>query len=77
MIAFDNQGVRGSSGAVPMSILAMATQALAFLDTLGLARIRVFALSMGGFIAQELIAQRPGYAEKLVLAGTGPEAPLP
>lgn len=51
VIAFDNQGVGGSTGRVPHSIKGMATTALAFIDALGLQRIKLFSFSLGGFIA--------------------------
>lgn len=71
VIAFDNQGVGGSSGRVPHSIKGMASAALAFIDALGLKRIKLFSFSLGGFIAQEVVEQRPELVEKLVLTGTG------
>lgn len=71
VIAFDNQGVGGSTGRVPHSIKGMATTALAFIDALGLQRIKLFSFSLGGFIAQEVVEQRPELVEKLVLTGTG------
>ncbi|WP_421084723.1 alpha/beta fold hydrolase [Rothia nasimurium] len=71
VIAFDNQGVGGSTGRVPHSIKGMATTALAFIDALGLKRIKLFSFSLGGFVAQEVVEQRPELVEKLVLTGTG------
>lgn len=71
VIAFDNQGVGGSTGRVPHSIKGMATTALVFIDALGLKRIKLFSFSLGGFIAQEVVEQRPELVEKLVLTGTG------
>lgn len=71
VIAFDNKGVGGSSGSVPGSIKGMANQALNFIDAMGLTRIKLFSFSLGGFIAQEVVEQRPQLVEKLVLTGTG------
>lgn len=71
VIAFDNKGVGGSSGRVPTSIKGMADQALNFIDAMGLTRIKLFSFSLGGFIAQEVVEQRPELVEKLVLTGTG------
>lgn len=71
VIAFDNKGVGGSSGSVPGSIKGMADQALNFIDAMGLTRIKLFSFSLGGFIAQEVVEQRPQLVEKLVLTGTG------
>ncbi|WP_336604103.1 alpha/beta hydrolase [Rothia nasimurium] len=71
VIAFDNKGVGGSSGKVPTSIKGMADQALNFIDAMGFTRIKLFSFSLGGFIAQEVVEQRPELVEKLVLTGTG------
>lgn len=71
VIAFDNKGVGGSSGKVPTSIKGMADQALNFIDAMGLTRIKLFSFSLGGFIAQEVVEQRPELVEKLVLTGSG------
>lgn len=71
VIAFDNKGVGGSSGSVPGSIKGMADQALNFIDAMGHTRIKLFSFSLGGFIAQEVVEQRPQLVEKLVLTGTG------
>lgn len=71
VIAFGNKGVGGSSGKVPTSIKGMADQALNFIDAMGLTRIKLFSFSLGGFIAQEVVEQRPELVEKLVLTGSG------
>ncbi|WP_322785925.1 alpha/beta hydrolase [Rothia nasimurium] len=49
----------------------MADQALNFIDAMGLTRIKLFSFSLGGFVAQEVVEQRPELVEKLVLTGTG------
>lgn len=70
MIAFDNRGVGGSGGKVPRSIPQMATDALEFIDALGLGEIDIFAFSLGGMVVQELVEQRPKLVRKLILTGT-------
>ena len=70
MIAFDNKGVGGSTGHVPTSIPQMARDALAFIDALGFEKIKIFAFSLGGMVAQELVLLRPDLVEKIILAGT-------
>ncbi|MCV3741346.1 alpha/beta hydrolase [Lentilactobacillus hilgardii] len=72
VIAFDNQGVGLSGGQVPNSIEQMARDSLTFIHALGLKEIDVLSFSMGGMIAQELVAIEPSLVRKLILAGTGP-----
>jgi pimeloyl-ACP methyl ester carboxylesterase len=72
VILFNNAGVSSSSGQVPTSIEGMATNAIAFIGALGLAKVDVLGFSIGGFVAQEIAGQAPGLVRKLVLVGTGP-----
>src|SRR6516165_7860032 len=48
VILFDNRGVGSSTGQTPNSVQAMATDALAFVDALGLKRIDLLGFSIGG-----------------------------
>lgn len=72
VIAFDNRGVGASSGKVPDSVEAMADDAYAFISALGFDQVDVFAFSLGGMIAQDLVVKHPELVRKLVLTGTGP-----
>ncbi len=72
VIAFDNRGVGASSGRVPGTVEEMANDAYNFLEALGIDRIDVFAFSLGGMVAQDLVLSHPGLVRKLVLTGTGP-----
>jgi pimeloyl-ACP methyl ester carboxylesterase len=72
VIAFDNRGVGGSSGKVPDSVEAMADDAYTFISALGFDKIDVFSFSLGGMVAQALVAEHPELVRKLVLTGTGP-----
>ena len=72
VILFDNAGVGSSTGEVPTTFAAMATDALAFIDALGLKQVDVFGFSIGGMVAQNIVMQRSELVRKLVLAGTGP-----
>ncbi|MDO4244321.1 MAG: alpha/beta hydrolase [Actinomyces sp.] len=73
VITFDQCGVGGSSGEVPGTIEEAAEDAHTFIaQGLGYGTVDVFALSMGGFIAQELVVRHPELVRRLVLAGTGP-----
>ncbi|MFC3492632.1 alpha/beta fold hydrolase [Glycomyces rhizosphaerae] len=73
VITFDQRGVGASTGEVPDSIEAMADDAYAFITALGFDKIDVFSFSLGGMIAQALIAAHPDLVRKLVLTGTGPK----
>ena len=72
VILFDNVGIASSSGEVPPSIPRMATNAIAFIRTLGLSKVDVLGFSIGGMVAQECVLQAPDLARKLILVGTGP-----
>src|SRR4051794_2491191 len=73
VILVDNRGVGGSTGVVPENVTAMARDALAFTDTLGLEQIDLLGFSLGGHVAQELVLLRPRVVRRLVLAGTAPQ----
>src|SRR5205807_6279036 len=73
VILVNNRGVGGSTGVVPEHVTAMARDALAFIDALGLERIDLLGFSLGGYVAQELMLLRPRLVRRLVLAGTAPQ----
>jgi len=73
VIAFDNVGVGGTSGATPDTVEAMARDALAFVDALGLERIDLLGFSLGSFVAQEIALIRPDLLRRLVLASSAPQ----
>src|SRR3954452_206981 len=73
VILLDNRGVGGSTGVVPEDVTAMARDALAFIDALGLEQIDLLGFSLGGYVAQELVLLRPRVVRRLVLAGTAPQ----
>lgn len=72
VVTFDNRGVGASSGVVPDSIEAMADDAVTFIKGIGFATIDIFSFSLGGMVAQALVAKHPDLVRKLVLTGTGP-----
>ncbi|MFJ3405929.1 alpha/beta fold hydrolase [Promicromonospora sp. NPDC090134] len=72
VITFDNRGVGASTGSVPDSVEAMADDAYTFVKALGFGTIDVFAFSLGGMVAQDLVVKHPELVRKLVLTGTGP-----
>lgn len=61
----------------PYSIGGMARDVLALLDALGLARVHVAGLSIGGMVAQALAAEAPGRVASLVLCDTAMAIPPP
>ncbi len=71
VITVDNRGV-GRSGKPPgpYTTAAMADDAAAVLDAVGVERAQVVGVSMGGMIAQELALRHPARVAALVLAVT-------
>src|SRR6266481_4275716 len=72
VILFNNAGVSSSSGEVPTTFEQMGANAIAFIKALGLRRVDVLGISIGGFVAQEITVQAPELVRKLILVGTGP-----
>ena len=72
VILFNGAGIASSSGEVPTTIAAMARNAEAFVDALGLQHADVLGFSMGGMIAQQIVVDRPDLVRRLILIGTGP-----
>lgn len=72
VIVFDNLGVGGTDGKVQDTIRGMAEGVVEFLQLLNIEKINLLGMSMGGFVAQELLMLRPNIVDKLILAGTGP-----
>jgi len=72
-IYFDNRGT-GSSDAPSdgYTITQMADDASSLLNAIGVAKAKVFGISMGGMIAQELTLRHPEQVEKVVMGCTTP-----
>lgn len=71
-IAWDQPGY-GDSPLPPADDWATVVDAfIAFLDAQGLDRITLIGHSMGGMLAQEVVARHPRRVARLVLAGTSP-----
>ena len=61
LVAFDNRGIgRSTLNGGPLTIEAMAADALSIADAEGLERFHVVGHSMGGLIAQQLALGAPG-----------------
>jgi 3-oxoadipate enol-lactonase len=70
-IYFDNRGTGNSDKPErPYTISEMADDASNLLTTLGIAKAKVYGISMGGMIAQELVLRHPGQVERVVLGCT-------
>ena len=75
-IYFDNRGTGNSDQpADNYTIPQMAEDASNLLKALGIDRAKVFGVSMGGMIAQELTLRHPEQVERLVLGCTTPGGP--
>jgi pimeloyl-ACP methyl ester carboxylesterase len=72
VILVDLRGVGGSGGTTPDSIEAMAGDAVAFVDALGLGTVDLLGFSLGGMVAQTVAQQRPELVRRIILAGTSP-----
>ena len=76
-IYFDNRGTGLSDKPEgPYTVEDMADDASNLLRALGIARAKVFGVSMGGMIAQELTLRHPEQVVKVVLGCTMPGGPL-
>ena len=76
IIVLDLPGVGASQGKVASTIPGMAEKAIAIIKALGYAKINLLGLSMGGFIAQEIVRLDSQLVNRLILAGTGPRGGL-
>ena len=71
VISFDNRCVgRTDQPQEPFTIADMADDTAALLDALGVENTNVFAVSLGGMVAQELVLRHPRRVRRLVLACT-------
>jgi len=72
VILVDYRGVGRSGGKMPDSMPATAADMIAFVKALGLKKIDLFAFSIGGMVAQQLVFDAPELVRRILLAGTGP-----
>jgi pimeloyl-ACP methyl ester carboxylesterase len=72
VILFNNAGVASSGGEPADTVEGMALHVITFVEALGIDRFDLLGFSTGGFVAQQLVLDRPDLVRRLVLAGTGP-----
>lgn len=70
VITFDNRGVGATSDADGFSAATMVADTAELIERLDLAPVRVVAVSMGSYIAQELMLARPELVSQAVLMAT-------
>jgi pimeloyl-ACP methyl ester carboxylesterase len=73
VVTFDNRGVGGTTGATPGTIEAMAHDAIAFAEAMGLKKVDLLGFSIGSFVAQEIALIRPDLLRRVVLASSAPQ----
>jgi pimeloyl-ACP methyl ester carboxylesterase len=62
VVVFDNAGVASSSGITPDNVAQMAVDAHDFISALGLKKVDLLGYSLGGMVAQQLVANHPDLA---------------
>lgn len=73
LILLGYRGVGASTGTVRDRFEGMATDVIAGIRALGLNRVDLFGLSMGGMVAQEILRFAPELVDRVILAGSGPQ----
>ena len=71
VIATDYRGIGASGGTAPVTIDAMAQDAIALIHALGFEKVDLLGFSLGGFVAQEIVLKAPDLVRRLILTGTG------
>ena len=70
MITFDNRGIGATENADGFTTQTMVADTAALIESLGAAPARIVGVSMGAFIAQELMVARPELVRAAVLMAT-------
>ncbi|MBV8862042.1 MAG: alpha/beta hydrolase, partial [Mycobacterium sp.] len=70
VITFDNRGAGATETADGFTTQTMVNDTVALIESLGAAPVRVVGVSMGSYIAQELMVVRPDLVSKAVLMAT-------
>jgi pimeloyl-ACP methyl ester carboxylesterase len=69
-ITFDNRGINATENAGGFTLQTMLADTAALIESLGAAPARIVGMSMGSFIAQELMVVRPELVSAAVLMAT-------
>lgn len=69
-ITFDNRGIGATENAEGFTTQTMVADTAALIESLDLAPVRIVGVSMGSFIAQELMVVRPELVSSAVLMAT-------
>src|SRR5436309_4642371 len=69
-ITFDNRGIGDTENAEGFTTQTMVADTAALIESLGAAPARIVGVSMGAFIAQELMVARPELVSSAVLMAT-------
>jgi pimeloyl-ACP methyl ester carboxylesterase len=72
VIAIDYRGIGASGGTAPVTVDAMARDAIAVIHALGFEKVDLLGFSLGGFVAQDIVLKAPDLVRRLILTGTGP-----
>jgi pimeloyl-ACP methyl ester carboxylesterase len=70
VITFDNRGVGATANADGFTTETMVADTVALIESLGVAPVRIVGVSMGSYIAQEMLAVRPDLVSQAVLMAT-------
>ena len=73
VILFNNSGIASSTGDPAATICEQARHVIKFLGALNLVQVDLLGFSTGGFVAQQLVIDRPDLVRRVILAGTGPQ----
>jgi len=73
VVTLNNRGVASTTGLTPNTIEAMAHDAIAFVDAMGLEKMDLLGFSIGSFVAQEIALIRPDLLRRVVLASSAPQ----
>jgi len=69
-VTFDNRGIGATENADGFTTETMVADTVALIEQLGLAPVRLVGVSMGSYIAQELMVARPELVHSAVLMAT-------
>ena len=71
-VAWDMPGYGHSAPVEPYNFKGLAARCIALIESLQCGQVTLVGHSMGGMVAQEVMARRPELVDKLVLCGTSP-----